>query len=94
MFMCPHCGLPGISFADKLITSATVWHGRPATCRLCRKAARLSGHVVQLQFLLFIIALAIIPWVVPAQYRITAAMIVAGIIVSIGVLVPLKRQLL
>ncbi len=94
MFKCPHCGEPGISFLDKLLTSATVWYGRTATCRLCRKAARLPGKVVQLQFLLFVFALAIIPWTVPGEYRVTAALIIAGIIVSTGVLGPLKRQLL
>jgi hypothetical protein len=47
-----------------------------------------------LQFLLFVFALAIISWTVPGEYRVTAALIIAGIIVSIGVLGPLKRQLL
>jgi hypothetical protein len=50
--------------------------------------------VVQLQFLLFIFALAIIAWTVPGEYRVTAALIIAGIIVSIGVLGPLKKQLI
>jgi len=93
-FKCPHCGLSGISFPDKLITSAAVWHHRPATCKHCRKPARLSGRVVQLQFFLFIIALAIFSWVVAAQYRVTAALIIAVFIVSIGILAPLKKQLI
>jgi hypothetical protein len=93
-FKCPHCGRHGISFPEKLFTSASVWNHRTATCRFCRKAARLSGLVVQLQFLLFIFALAIIAWTVPGEYRVTAALIIAGIIVSIGVLGPLKKQLI
>ena len=47
-----------------------------------------------MQFLLFIFALAIIAWIVPGEYRVTAALIIAGIIVSIGVLGPLKKQLI
>ena len=92
-FKCPHCGSSGISFPDKLFTSAAVWYHRPATCKYCRKAARLSGHVVQLQFLLFAIALAITAWAIPGEYRLTVALFIAGFIVSIGVLAPLKRQL-
>ena len=93
-FKCPHCGRQGISFPDKLFTSAAVWNHRTATCRLCRKAARLSGQAVQLQFLLFIVALAIIAWAVPGEHRVTAALIIAGIIVTTGVLGPLKKQLI
>jgi len=93
-FKCPHCGRPGISFPDKLFTSAAVWNRCHATCGYCRKAARLPAHVVQMQFVLFIIALALISWTVPGEYRVTAALIIAGIIVSIGILAPLKRQLL
>jgi len=94
MFKCPHCGLPGISFPDKLFTSAAVWNRRPAKCRHCSKAARLSGHVVQVQFFLFIITLAITSWIIPAEYRIITALVIAGIIVSIGILAPLKQQIL
>ena len=47
-----------------------------------------------MQFLLFIIALALVSWIVPGEYRVTAALTIAGIIVTIGILAPLKRQLL
>ena len=93
-FNCPHCGRPGISFVDKLFTSASDWSRRASICRYCRKAGRLPGQAVQLQFLLFVIALAVIAWIVPVEYRIIAALIVATIIVSIGILAPLKRQLI
>ena len=91
-FTCPHCNRPGISFPDKLFTSAAVWTHRTATCRHCRGVARLPGQVVRLQFLLFILALAIIPWAIPGEHRLTAALVIAGIIVSIGILGPLKKQ--
>ena len=93
-FQCPHCGRPGISLADKFFTSASLWTSRPSTCRLCRKTARLPGHAVKLQFTLFVIALAVIPWVVPAAYRVTVALAVAAVMIAIGILAPLKRQLL
>jgi hypothetical protein len=32
--------------------------------------------------------------IIPAEYRITTALIIAGLIVSIGVLPPLKKQIL
>lgn len=92
-FKCPHCGRHGISFLDKLFTSAAVWYHRTATCQRCGRAARLSGTVVRLQFLLFILALATIPWTVPGEYRVGLATVVAGIILLIGVFGPLKRQL-
>ena len=90
---CPHCDRTGISLPDKLFTSAAVWTQQPATCRHCGKPARLSNQAVRLQFLLFIFALALIPWFVPAESRVNAAFIIAGIIVSIGMVTPLQRVL-
>ena len=94
MFKCPHCNRHGIGFPDKLFTSGGVWFHRTATCRYCRQLARLSGPVVRAQFVLFVISLAVIPWMVPGEYRVTVALMVAGIILAIGVFAPLSRQIL
>ena len=54
----------------------------------------MPGHAVGLQFLLFVIALATIPWVVPAEFRVTVALVVAAVMIAIGMLAPLNRQVL
>ena len=91
-FKCPHCSRQGITLPDKLFTSASVWTQRPAKCKYCMKAARLSGHVVQLQFIIFIIALLLVSWIIPYEFRLVTALVIAGIIVFIGILTPLKKQ--
>lgn len=92
-FTCPHCGEPGISVTAKLMSSAALWWGRSATCRLCRQRSRISGAAVNVQFGIFVAALASIPWLLDGDARIAVGYLVAAAILTVGLFAPMKKDL-
>jgi prepilin signal peptidase PulO-like enzyme (type II secretory pathway) len=93
-FTCPHCGEQGISFISKLITSAATLGGWGAKCRYCGQQARISYQAARLQFILFVAAIATIPWLLEGQLQYIAGYAAAAAIVAVGMLAPLRKDLL
>jgi len=93
-FTCPHCDKPGISVASKLMSAATLWWSGSATCQLCGQRSRISGAAVNLQFGIFVAALASIPWLFQGDARVAAGYLVAAAILAVGLFAPMKKDLL
>jgi len=93
-FTCPHCGERGISLVSKLIASGASYWGWPMTCRICGQRSRLSGGAVNAQFVLFLAALATLPWLLGGEARLIAGYLVAAAILALGLFAPLRKDLL
>lgn len=93
-FTCPHCGQRGISVIAKLISSGATYWGWSATCRLCGQRSRVAGAAVHLQFLMFVGALASLPWLLEGDARMVAGYLIAAAILAVGLVAPLKKDLL
>ena len=93
-FTCPHCGGHGISLVSKLISSGASYWGWPMTCRLCGQRARISGGALNAQFVLFLAALATLPWLLGGEARLIAGYLVAAVILAVGLFAPLRKDLL
>ena len=94
VFTCPHCGEQGISVISKLVTSAATLGGYGAKCSYCGQRARISYEAARLQFIIFVAAIATIPWLLEGQLQYIAGYAAAGAIVAVGVLAPLRKDLL
>jgi hypothetical protein len=93
-FTCPHCGEQGISFISKLVTSAATLGGYGAKCRFCGQRARISYEAARLQFILFVAAVATIPWLLEGQFQYIAGYAAAALIIGVGLIAPLRKDLL
>lgn len=93
-FTCPHCDKPGIPVTSKLMAAATLWWSGSATCQLCRQHSRISGAAVNLQFGIFVAALASIPWLFQGDARVAAGYLAAAAILAVGLFAPMKKDLL
>ena len=93
-FTCPHCGEQGISFVSKLITSAATLGGWGAQCQACGQRSRISYQAARLQFIIFVAAVATIPWLLEGQLQYLAGYAAAAAIVGVGVIAPLRKDLL
>ena len=93
-FTCPHCGEQGISFASKLITSAATLGGYGAKCRYCGRSALIAYPAARAQFVIFLAAIATIPWLLEGQLQYIAGYAAAGAIVAVGLAAPLRKDLL
>lgn len=94
-FTCPHCGREdGISVISKLVASATTLRGWGAKCRYCGQRALISFAASRLQFIIFLGAIATIPWMLEGQLQYAAGYAAAGAILAVGLFAPLRRDLL
>jgi hypothetical protein len=92
-FACPHCGEPGISATAKLLSAGAMWWGWSATCRFCRQRSHLSGTAINVQFGLLVAAFATVPWLPEGEARIAAGYLAAAAILAVGLLAPMKKDL-
>jgi len=93
-FSCLHCGEPGISVTSKLMSAAATWWGWSATCELCGQRSRISGTAVNVQFGIFVAALATIPWLLAGDTRVAVGYLVAAAILAVGLFAPMKKDLM
>ena len=93
MFTCPHCGKPGITVLQKLMSAGAAWYGWSATCAVCGQRSRIAGAAINVQFGLFILGAATVPWLA-GQAQLAAAYAVGAAILAVGLLAPLRKDLL
>ena len=93
-FTCPHCGEQGISFISKLMTSAATLGGWGAPCRYCGQRALISYGAARVQFIIFLGAIATIPWLLEGQLQYIAGYAAAAAILAVGLAAPLRKDLL
>lgn len=93
-FTCPHCGRDGISVISKLVTSAATLRGWGAKCSHCGQRCLISFAAARLQFIIFLGAVATIPWMLEGQLQYVAGYAAAAAILAVGLFAPLRKDLL
>ena len=92
MFTCPHCGSPGITPLEKLISAGASWWGWSATCRGCGQRARVVQSAVNLQFGIFVLAAATVPWLA-GETQVAGAYAAGAAFLAVGFFAPLRKDL-
>jgi len=92
-FACAHCGRPGISVIAKLVTSAATLSGWGAPCRFCGQRSRISSAAARAQFVIFLCAMASVPWL-DGRTQLLAAYAAGAAILAVGFFAPMKKDLL
>jgi len=93
-FTCPHCGRQGISLISKLVTSGATLGGWGAKCRYCGQRCRISFAASRVQFVIFLGAIGTIPWMLEGTLQYVAGYAAAAAILAVGLLAPMRKDLL
>ena len=93
-FTCPYCDRDGIGVVAKLVTSAATLGRWGAKCSYCGQRCKISFAAARAQFIIFLGAIATIPWMLEGQPQLVAGYLAAALIVGVGLVAPLRKDLL